>query len=90
MQKVVNLHRLVKLRCRFYNSQPDLVPNHPGAQSRLDKQYQETKQNQLVNSQWNANGILHEMAALEMVLESMQVTIQFNSPLTNLGGVEAS
>ena len=67
-----NLLRLMNWRCRFCNGRPDLVPNHPGAETRLDKQYQGYRQDKLVILQWNANGILREVAALETVLASLQ------------------
>ena len=60
-------------RCRFCNCRPDLVPSRPGAESRLYKPNQGSRQYQLVISQWNVNGILREMAALLTVLTSLQV-----------------
>ena len=53
-----------------------MVPNHPGAEPRLDKQYQGPRQDQLVITQWNANGILHEVAALMTVLTLLQVDVE--------------
>ena len=41
------LHRLVNWQCRFRNSRPDLVPNHPVAEPRLHKQYQGPRQDHL-------------------------------------------
>ena len=68
-------HQLENCPCRFCNSRPDLVPNNPGAEPRLNKQHQGSRQHQLVILQWNANGILREVAALETVLASLQVNV---------------
>ena len=51
------------------------MPNHSGADPRLDKQYQGYRQDQLVIIQWNANGIQCEVASLETVLASLQVDV---------------
>ena len=52
------------------------MPNHPGAELQLNKQCQGPKQDQLFILQWNSNGILREVAALEAVLPSLQVDIE--------------
>ena len=68
-------HRPMNWRCRFCNSRPGLMPNHPGAEPRLDKQYQGPRQDQLVILQWNSDGILREVTALKMVHDMQQVDI---------------
>ena len=65
-------HRPMNWRCRFCNSRPGLMPNHPGAEPRLDKQYQGPRQDQLVILQWNSDGILREVTALKMVHDMQQ------------------
>ena len=50
------------------------MPN-PGAEPRIVKQCQGFRQDQLVILQWNANGILREVSALETVLALLLVDI---------------
>ena len=68
-----NLQRLVNWRCRFSNCRPDLVTTIVGAEPRLDKQYPGPSQEELVITQWEADGILREVTELKTVLASLQV-----------------
>ena len=67
--QVDNFHRLVNWRCRFCNSRQDLVPNHPCAEPRLDKQ------DLLVILRWNANSMLCEVTVPNTVLALLQVDV---------------